>query len=123
MKFTFSTFPFGSRGWTGRLLDGPRGTSRGRPSDATVLLGLLYAATFVSDRLLVVHGRGRSGRAKVHVVQVVEVGRSGAVGLVTVGRGRLDDGPATDHGAGSRKRGCGWARRHGKVTAGRGADR
>jgi len=104
-------------------LDGSRGTGRGRPPDAAVLLGLLVAADLVAGRLLVVHGRGRGGRAKVHVVQVVEVGRPGAVWLVTVGRGRLDDGPATDHGAGARESGRGRARRHGEVAAGRGADR
>jgi len=121
--FTFSAFPLGPRGRTGLLLDGSRGTGRRRPPDGAVLLGLLVAAALVSDRLLVVHGRGRGGRAKVHVVQVVEVGRPGAVGLVTIGRGRLDDGPATDHGAGARERGHRRARWHGEVAAGCGADR
>lgn len=102
--FTFSTLPLGSRGRTGRLLHNSRGTDSGRSAHAAVLLGLLVLV----DHLLVVHGRGRSGRgsgrrAEVHVVQVVEVGcRCGAaVGLITIGRGRLDDGSATDNGSGA----------------------
>lgn len=105
------------------------GTDSGGPSDGSVLFGLLVLR---DDRLLVVlHGRG--GRsAKVHVVQVVEVGgRTGArliddaVGLVTAvgGGGRLDDGTAADDGAGARQRGRGRARWHGEVAGGRGTDR
>lgn len=104
-------------------MHGSRGTGGRGPADSAVLLGLL--AGFAVDRLLVtVHGGG--GRAEVHVVEVVEVGRPGhaTVGLVTVGGGSLDDRTAAHHGADSaaRKRGRGRARGHGEVAVGRGAD-
>lgn len=75
-----------------------------------------------------VHGRRAGGRAKVHVVQIVQVGRA-AVGLIaaaTVGGGRLDDGTAANRrgGAGARESGRrGRARGYGEVAVGRVADR
>lgn len=127
--YTFSAFPLGPGGRTRRLLYDSRGTERGGPADGVVFFGLF---DLVVDRLLVVHSRGRGGgggrrcsatvRAKVHVIQVVEVGRGrGTVGrLVTVvGVGRLDDGPASGYRAcAAGQYGRGRARRHGEVAAG-----
>lgn len=119
--FTFTALPLGPSGRTGRLLH--RSLQRadsGGPADGAVFSGLFNLDVAGLD-VLMVHGCG--GRPEVHVVQVVEVGRLGTVGLVTVGGGRLDDRTAACHCAGAREHGGGRARGHGEVTVGRGTDR